>query len=335
MLALVGCAPPSEPIQVPLVVTRTIKVELWARGLNGPTQVVLGPAGSEEVWVAQLNGDENAGTGQVVAIREGESEPRVLLEGLFKPTGLARTDDALWISAGPQLLRAPLGADGLPGAPAVVYESPNFNGRSNGALTLLADGDLLLGVSGARQVDQAAPGSGLLLRFDTDNPTAPPEVVATGLKNAYAQTVLGDRIYVADIGDDPVDGGPPPDEINALELGADYGWPQCYGAQQPASNFGGTAERCATTALPSVVLPPQSTPVSLLAPSFDDPYLWVTLWGPTQPGLYRYAPTSDAPELLPVVTGFSGALSLVQYGPVTVLLTDHEDGLIYAILKYE
>jgi glucose/arabinose dehydrogenase len=330
-----ACAPPSEPIQVPLVVSQTIKVELWARGLVNPTQLVLGPPGSDEVWVAQLNGEENAGTGQVVAIGEGGSEPRVLLEGLFKPTGLALTVDALWISAGPQLLRAPLGPDGQPGTPAVVYESPNFNGRSNGSLTLLEDGGLLLGVSGQRQGGQAAPGSGVLLQFDSANPAAPPEVLATGLKNAYAHAAYQDEVYTTEISEDPVGGKPPPDEINAIEPGADYGWPRCYGDGVPATDYGGTEEFCRQTPFVSLVLPPQSTPVGLLAPTFDSGSLWVTLWGPGQTGLYRYAPMSHTPTLRPVVTGFAGPHSLIQYSPVVVLLTDLQAGLIYAIVKYE
>jgi hypothetical protein len=72
-----------------------------ARGLRGPAQMIMRP--DQRLWLTQLAGDENASQGQVVAISPATGEQEVLLESLFKPTGLAILDDALWIAAGRDL----------------------------------------------------------------------------------------------------------------------------------------------------------------------------------------------------------------------------------------
>ena len=79
--------------------------------LRGPTQMTFGPDG--RLWVAQLAGGENAGTGQVVAVDLATGERETLLRDLFKPTGLAVTETDVWVMAGNRLLRAPLTENGV------------------------------------------------------------------------------------------------------------------------------------------------------------------------------------------------------------------------------
>ena len=249
-------------------------------GLEQPTQMTLGPDG--RLWLSELSGGENAGAGQIVALDLATGEREVLLSGLFKPTGLAVLNNTLWIAAGRDLLRAPL-VDGRPGTPEKVFENLPFNGRSNGTLTPTPDGALLFETSGSRQGNGAAAGSGTLWRLEptktTKNPT--PQPLATGLKGAYAHTYdAAGVLYTTEIGDDPVNGGPPPDELNRVVPGGDYGWPQCYGDRQPARNYGGTPEVCAETQAPLALFAPNSTPVSVVASPFRAGALLVALWGP-------------------------------------------------------
>ena len=112
-----------------------------------------------------------------------------------------------------------------------------FNGRSNGTLTVTPEGQLLFETSGRRAGNRAQEGSGTLQRLNPDDPTNPVPV-ATGLKGAYAHTFSEDgELFSTEIGDDPVNGQAPPDELNLVTEGGDYGWPQCYGDQEAGAEY--------------------------------------------------------------------------------------------------
>ena len=198
------------------------RAESVVTGLRGPTQMTFGPDG--RLYVAQLAGGENAGTGQVVAVDRATGVQEVLLRNLFKPTGVAVTETDLWVLAGNRLLRAPLTGNGVGDVRTVLRDLPN-NGRSLGTLTLTPDGKLLFETSCALTRNGAQSDSGILWQLNPADPENP-EPLATGLKGAYAHTFGADgTLYTTELGDDPMDGSPPPDELNVITSGADYGWP--------------------------------------------------------------------------------------------------------------
>ena len=298
-------------------------------GLQQPTQMLLGPDG--RLWLAELSGGENASTGQIVALDLATGEREVLLDGLFKPTGLAVLDGALWLAAGRDLLRAPL-AGGRPGAPETVLQNLPFNGRSNGTLTPTPDGALLFETSGSRQGNEAAAGSATLWRLEpadaTEAPT--PQPLATGLKGAYAHAFGADGdLYTTEIGDDPVNGEAPPDELNRVVPGGDYGWPRCYGDRQPALNYGGTAEGCAETQAPVALFAPRSTPTSVAASPFEADALLVALWGPATPGVVRV--DTQTGEVTPFISGLRTPQSLLALPDGTLLVSDFSAGALYRV----
>ncbi len=92
IVALGGGGSPADPdISVPdgFAVTELID------GLSQPTQIVID---SDDVLIAQLNGGEDDGTGQVLRISlDDPTQREVLFDDLLKPTGLALLDDELWV----------------------------------------------------------------------------------------------------------------------------------------------------------------------------------------------------------------------------------------------
>lgn len=326
-----------RPVAPPgLEIADGYRIELFATGLNGPTQMIFV---SGEIWLAQLAGPENAGSGQILSIDMFEPDQRrVLLEGLFKPTGLARTRDHLWIASGRDLLRAPLDNQGLPTEPEIVFKDLPFNGRSNGTLTVTPEGQLVYETSGSRRGGTAVAGSASLWLLDPEDPSEP-ELLATGLKNAYAHVFDEQRgLWVTEIADDPVNGEPPPDELNLIRPGRDYGWPACYGDRQPASNYGGTERSCLQTEPPVAVFPPRSTPTGVLHLPGEADSMLVALWGPTQPSVvlvrYRFdGLRAHALEITPFLTGLAHPQSLLRLSPDSVLVSDFESGNLYRITR--
>lgn len=195
-------------------------------GLDGPTQFVDGPDGV--LVVAQLAGDENAAAGEVISIDLDSGERTVLLGDLDKPTGVAWSDGTLWVMVRRGLLRADW-TGGEVGPVEVVLDDLPYNGRSEGTLTVLSDGDLVYETSGSIADGAVVEGSGALWRLDVDSGAS--SLLATGVKNGYGHALAPDGALVfGDVGDNIAD--PPVDELNVLDVDAapvEFGWPDCPG----------------------------------------------------------------------------------------------------------
>ncbi len=325
---------PEATVDLGLTLPDGFRATVAAEGLTGPTQHVIGPDG--RLWVAQLAGRENAGAGEVVAIDLATGERETLLAGLTKPTGIAVLSGALWIAAGRDILRAPLeendgGANSV-GEPETILSDLPFNGRSNGTLTATDDGMLLYETSGRRQGNGAQPDSGAIWRLDPAEPQNP-QPLATGLKGAYARTIDdAGRLWTTEMGDDPVNGEAPPEEINLVVEGADFGWPQCYGDQLPARNYGGTEEICAETRQPVVTFPPHSSPTSIVVSPFAEDELLVALWIGRGVQRVQITPAGDnaTGTVEPFLDGLTNPQHLVVDGD-TLLVSDFATGIIYRI----
>lgn len=247
------------------------------QGLSGPTQMIEGPDG--DLWIAQLGGAEGGGTGNVVAISP-TGEQRILLEGLFDPTGVVVTDGYLWLAVGQDIARVPIQEDFSLGEMEMILEDLPFNQRTNGTLTLTPENKLLFITSGRPAVEAGDySDSGILWELDPDAPTTPARPIATGLKNAYAHVYdIAGQLWVTEVSDDVVDGVAAPDEINRIVEGGDYGWPECFGNRKPALSLGGNDSLCEATIPPVVLFPPHTTPTSIVASPWEENTFIVALW---------------------------------------------------------
>jgi glucose/arabinose dehydrogenase len=314
-----------------LTLPRGYTATIMAQGLIGPTQMILGP--DDRLWVAQLAGGENAGQGQVVAVDRATGDQETLVENLLKPVGIAVLDGFLWIASHNDLLRAPIGADGAIGELEPVQQDLPFNGRSIGTLTVTSDGSLLYETSGARSGNEAAPGSATLWELDPANPEMP-QALAGGLKGAYAHTFDdAGRLWITEVADDPVNGQPPPDELNLWSPEANFGWPQCYGLQEPATNYGGDEAFCQTTESAVALFPPRATPTSVVASPWEADVLLVALW--LEGTVVRVPVTMQGEHAVGTPEPFLGGLSNPQHLLVledgTLLVSDFATGTIYQI----
>jgi glucose/arabinose dehydrogenase len=345
ILILTSCNTPDTVAPIPTISNATAAAQptnlklpagytatMVAEGLVGPTQMIMGP--DQRLWLAQLAGDENAGQGQVVALDLQTGKQQVLLDKLLKPVVIAAINGYLWIAAKNNLLRAPLDATGKVGKVETVLANLPFNGRSIGTLTVTPKNHLLYETSGARVGNEAAPNSAMLWELDPANPKNPHRL-ATGLKNAYAHTFdQAGRLWSTDVADDPVNGGGPPDELNLIVEGGNFGWPKCFGKQQVARNYAGSDEFCKTTRPAVAIFPPHATPTSVVASPWEIDTLLVALW---VPGVVMRVPitiqgdnATGTPE--PFITGLQNAQHLLVLSDNTLLVSDF-NGKIYRISR--
>lgn len=345
LLVVVGCGQNDQPVAQPadatiidpgdgaqLVLPRSFDVELVASGLIGPTALAWGP--DDALYIAQLGGGENAGEGQIVTL-DAAGQRRVALDNLLKPTGLAWRDGELFIAAGRDVLRSRFGADGTLAEPETIVRDLPFNGRSEGNITVLDDRRVLYEASGAIGDD----GSGKLWTIDGDGP---PQELARGLKNAYAHAIdRAGRIWTTEIGDDAMDASAPPEEINLISSGSDFGWPRCYADRIPARNRGGNAAICDQTQPPVVTFPAHSTPTGLDFwddPSLPEDYraaLFVALWNGAPPhiALVRIEENGDrmTGQAEPFIIGLLRPIDVLDDGRGGLLVLDHQRGSVYRI----
>ena len=136
---LAGCVAPqpaptaatAQKLQLPAGYSSSVSTS----GLQQPTALALGSTpdpltgGPRRLYVAQLNGGEDAGTGQIVAIDESTGAQDVVLTQLRKPTGLAWFNDMLVVMSLRDVLAYTV-RDGKLQVSKVLVSGIRFNGRS-------------------------------------------------------------------------------------------------------------------------------------------------------------------------------------------------------------
>lgn len=320
VLALVagacGADDPVEPYAIDIVV----------RGLDGPTQLFV----TDEAWfVAQLNGGESDGAGQVLRIDPADLDaaPAVVLDGLQKPTGLAVFAGELWVLEERRLTRGPL--DGS--SRTVVVDDMAYNGRSQGTLTV--DGErLLFDTSGTTRTPTGPGGtpvdtSGALWAVDADGVITQ---VAWGFKHAYAHAVGPEgELWTTEMSDGTYDGAPAADEVVPVSDGANHGWPSCVGDNRPVEESG-IAEPCVGVSASQITFGPGATPTGLAIPPWEPDLLVAALWVPGE--IVEFSASGPARSLQLVTDELERPQHLVADGD-RLLATDHAAGTIVEIRR--
>jgi glucose/arabinose dehydrogenase len=91
---------------------------------------------------------------------------------------------------------------------------------------------------------------------------------ATGLRNSVALTVLPDgpakgTVLQGENSIDYEDVGQPPEELNRLQAGRDYGWPYCVGNRRPARGYENRHD-CKATEAPLMLWPAHVAPLQMI-----------------------------------------------------------------------
>ncbi len=90
------------------------------------------------------------------------------------------------------------------------------------------------------------------------------EIFATGLRNSVGIEFHPEtgELWGVDNGRDSLGDDIPPEELNLIKEGGDYGWPHCYGNRVPDPEYG-SPERCRGTIAPAVAFQAHSAPLGV------------------------------------------------------------------------
>jgi glucose/arabinose dehydrogenase len=247
-----------------LSVPAGFSVTYFARGLDGVRFMAVAPDGA--VYASQ------PGRGRVVRLPDADGNgvadsTVVVVAGLNQPHGLAFHKGALYVANTDGVARVPLGADGRASG-AAVYVNHYSAGGGHWTRTIVFGADsamyVAVGSSCNLCVEQSSDRAAVL-RFNEDG--SGKTVFASGLRNAVGLAVepQSGALWASQNERDnltPNHEDLPPEEINILTSGADYGWPYCYGDRVPNPEYNNAA-RCGQTVPPAAKLQAHSAPLGM------------------------------------------------------------------------
>ena len=239
-----------------------IDVHLFAN-LPGPVRMMtFDPAGNLYVTIPKL--------GAIYQLRDidhdGHADKSILYHvGMDRPHGLLWDDGKLYVAETSQLLELEdTNQDNQVDQVRIILDGlPDDGGHWTRSLALGKDGFLYLSV-GSR-CNACEEGNSMRATVLKVNPTTgESSIFARGLRNSVGLTFSpdGQTLWGSDNGRDQLGDELPPDEINQIVAGEDYGWPNCYGQQVPDPELG-SAERCQETVANTVDLPAHSAPLGI------------------------------------------------------------------------
>lgn len=255
----------------PLEFPEEFKLSVFADGLAGPRVIVFDPAGTMLVSLPSA--------GRVVALpdtdRDGRADRIVeVAANLNRPHGLAFSREPrprLFIAETDRVAAYSYDQETMQAGPAEhIADLPDDGGHSTRSLLLLKppDEDKLLVAVGSscnacREEDWRRAK---ILVLDLHDGTM--GTFASGLRNAVFMTLHPEtgKIWATEMGRDYLGDDLPPDEINIVEKGNDYGWPSCYGKNVPDTEYLGanaSAAACSGKTPSHLDLQAHSAPLGL------------------------------------------------------------------------
>ncbi len=204
-----------------------LSISTFAKNLDGPRDLLILP--HDQLLVSLPS------KGQVVTFVNNDSDgasDRTLpiASGLNRPHGLAFTNNKLYVAETDKVSifdYAP--GDAQASNKKVLFELPS--GGNHWTRSLLIKGDKLYTSTGSTcnvcNESDLRRASVMVSSLDGSNL----RTFASGLRNSVFLTIhpQSGKIWATEMGRDLLGDNLPPDEINILEDGNDYGWPYCYG----------------------------------------------------------------------------------------------------------
>jgi len=338
--------PQGEDLPFPLTVPEGYQIGVFAK-LEGalPRVLAIDPAG---VLFASV-----PARGRILVLPDKDKNGiadnvMVILSGLNSPHGIAFADNSLYVAETDKVVRYEYDQQNfLTGRQETLFTLPT-GGRHFTRTIRIIGGKLYTSVGSpcdtCRENDEKRAA---MLVSDLDGKNL--RVYARGLRNTvFFVEGAGGIIWGTDMGRDFLGDNLPPDDINIIEDGKDYGWPFCYGDKIRDSKFepGQNADYCLGTTPPVFALPAHVAPLGL---TFMDGDLLVSLhgsWNSSVPVGYKVVRLNvegrKVSNMEDFITGFikgssvSGRpVDLIVDGDGRLFVSDDKAGLIYVITKTE
>lgn len=250
-------ADPNDPVPTDgLSVPDGFEISVFAEGVDRVRTLRFGPDGwlyaAQSIPGVVVRLDPNAA---------GVPTPEVVAEGLQRPFGLAFRDGYLYVGERHRIVRMPLSGGG---ATEVVVPDLPSSGHWTREIDFGPDGRLYLSIgSSCNLCEESDPRRAAITRYEADG--SGETVIATGLRNVVglAWHPTTGELWVTQNERDNAGDDIPPDEINIVVEGEDYGWPFCWGDRIPNQEYQGVAD-CSGTLPPALEIQAHSAPLGMV-----------------------------------------------------------------------
>ena len=237
-----------------------VKVSVFASGLGGARFMA---ENSDGVLFVSIPSD---GTILVLPDRDKDGaadEVIVYARGLKRPHGLAFRDGELLVAEAASVAALRDNDNDLKADSKNVITSDVPSGGGHWTRTVVVGPDNAIYVAAGSSCNACVEKDrrrAAVMRFaDTEA-----GLFATGLRNTVGiefHPKTG-KLWGVDNGRDMLGDDIPPEEVNLIEKGRDYGWPYCYGNKVPDPELW-SAERCQKTTPPEVEMQAHSAPLGV------------------------------------------------------------------------
>ena len=219
----------------PLTLPEGFSISVFARDL-GPARVMTwDPTGNLLVSITK--------EGKVLALPDKNGDGvadrvAVVTEGLNRPHGLLFFNDKLYIAESDQVAVYDYNTQTLRAHnKEKIIDLPGGGGHFTRTIMRTSDDRLLIAVGSTCNVCQESDWRRAAVLISNMDGSDPPggeaglKVFASGLRNSVFMTMhpVTGALWVTEMGRDFLGDDLPPDEINILQEGKNYGWPICYG----------------------------------------------------------------------------------------------------------
>ncbi len=245
------------PLQAQL--PANFKLELYTTsGLQTPRFPSFSPEG--DLYVADI------ATGKILVFpdRNHDGKPdRVVTfaSGLNSPNNVVFRNGAVYVGELGRVLRlTDTDGDLVSDARTVLIDNLPADGRhKTKTIGFGPDGKLYLNVGSFNDDAAEKEGRATVMQFNADGTGG--RVFAKGLRNVvgFSFDPTTGQMWGADNGSDDLGDNVPPEELNQLVEGGDYGWPFCIGDRKPSPIF--PSADCGKTLPPAVTFPAHSAPL--------------------------------------------------------------------------
>ncbi|MCC6178125.1 MAG: sorbosone dehydrogenase family protein [Chloroflexi bacterium] len=237
------------------------QIGLFAANLDGVRFMTVGPSG--DMYASLMS------QGEIVRLpdRNGDGvadDTVVVAEGLNNPHGLAFHDGALYVGETNQVSRLwDDDGDGVFDRHEHLADLPANGGHSTRTVGFGPDGMLYVSIGSSCNVcNERDARRATIMQFKPDGSDG--RVYARGLRNAVGfvfNPTTGD-LYATNNGRDQLGDNVPPETVNIVHDGDDFGWPRCINGATPDPQFG-TPGACDGVSRPAVEMQAHSAPLGL------------------------------------------------------------------------
>lgn len=289
-----------------LRVARGLSISLYASGLPNARFMAQGPNGV--IFV----GSWYNGTISALLPRPGLKTARTitLIGNLTVPHSMTFRNGSLYVAEENQVTIWRYNPATLSvSAPRRLISLPVGGRHVTRTIVFGPDGMLYISVGSLCDLCATDAVHGAILRYRADGTGR--QVFAAGLRNAVglAWDPLTGMLWAADNGSDFLGDPVPPDELDIIRQGGNYGWPYCWGKGESAGALPSAPGYCAHTINPVALLPAHSAPLGIafargtLLPTNLRSSLFVAYHGSE----YRSQPVGYKVVAVPVKSGHAGS----------------------------